>query len=91
MLTAPQYQAMPAAPLYPAPGHVPPAQSAGNGEAADSGAEAADSGAEAGDSGADNSDTAAEARDSEAGADDNKASHDGNTNGGEDREESTYA
>jgi hypothetical protein len=77
MLTAPQYQAMPAAPLYPAPGHVPPAQSAGTGEAADSGA--------------DNSDTAAEARDSEAGADDNKASHDGDTNGGEDREESTYA
>jgi hypothetical protein len=77
MLTAPQYQAMPAAPLYPAPGHVPPAQSAGTGEASDSGA--------------DNSDTAAEARDSEAGADDNKASHDGDTNGGEDREESTYA
>ena len=29
MLTAPQYHAMPAAPLHPAPGHVPPAQSAG--------------------------------------------------------------
>jgi len=84
MLTAPQYQAMPAAPLYPAPGHVPPAQSAGTGEAGDSGAEARDSGADAGD-------TAADAHDSEAGADDNKASHDGDTNGGEDREESTYA
>jgi hypothetical protein len=84
MLTAPQYQAMPAPPLYPAPGHVPPAQSAGTGEAGDSGAEARDSGADAGD-------TAADAHDSEAGADDNKASHDGDTNGGEDREESTYA
>jgi hypothetical protein len=84
MLTAPQYQAMPAAPLHPAPGHVPPAQSAGTGEASDSGADAAYSGADA-------SDTAAEARDSEAGADDNKASHDGDTNDGEDREESTYA
>jgi hypothetical protein len=113
MLTAPQYQAMPAAPLHPAPGHVPPAQSAdGTGEAGHSGAEAGDSGAEAGDSGAeagdsgaeagdsgaeardsgaDAGDTAADARDSEAGADDNKASHDGDTNGGEDREESTYA
>ncbi len=98
MLTAPQYQAMQAAPLHPAPGHVPPAQSAGTGDAGDSGAEVGDSGAEAGDSGADAaysgagaSDTAAEARDSEAGADDNKASHDGDTNGGEDREESTYA
>jgi hypothetical protein len=75
---------MPAAPLYPAPGHVPPAQNADTGEAGDSGAEA-------GDSGADASDTAADGRDSEAGADDNKASHDGDTNGGEDREESTYA
>ena len=99
MLTAPQYQAMPAAPLHPAPGHVPPAQSAGGtgeagdraAEAGDSGAEAGDSGAEARDSGADASDTAADARDSEAGADHNKASHDGDANGGEDREESTYA
>jgi len=99
MLTAPQYQAMPAAPLHPAPGHVPPAQSAGGtgeagdraAEAGDSGAEAGDSGAGARDSGADASDTAADARDSEAGADDNKASHDGDANGGEDREESTYA
>jgi hypothetical protein len=91
MLTAPQYQAMPAAPLHPAPAHVPPAQSAGTGEAGESGAEAGDSGAEAAYSGADASDTAADGRDSEAGADDNKASHDGDTNGGEDREESTYA
>jgi hypothetical protein len=91
MLTAPQYQAMPAAPRYPAPGHVPPAQSAGTSEAGDSAVEAGDSGAGARDSGADASDTAADARDSEAGADDNKASHDGDTNGGEDREESTYA
>jgi hypothetical protein len=91
MLTAPQYQAMPAAPLHPAPGHVPPAQSAGTGEAGESGADAGDSGAEAAYSGADAGDTAADGRDSEAGADDNKASHDGDTNGGEDREESTYA
>ena len=49
MLTAPQYHAMPAAPLHPAPGHVPPAQSAATGEAADSGAEAAYSGADASD------------------------------------------
>jgi hypothetical protein len=95
MLTAPQYQATPAAPLHPAPGHVPPAQSAdgadGTAEAGESGADADDSGAEARDSGADAGDTAADARDSEAGADDNKASHDGDSNGGEDREESTYA
>jgi hypothetical protein len=76
MLTAPQYHAMPAAPLHPAPGHVPPAQSAATGEA--------DSAGEAGDSGA-------EARDSGAGAADNKASADGDSNGGEDHEESTYA
>ena len=84
MLTAPQYHAMPAAPLHPAPGHVPPAQSAAPGGAADSGAAAADSGAEAGDSGA-------EARDSGAGTGDNKASDAGDSNGGEDHEESTYA
>jgi hypothetical protein len=72
MLTAPQYQAMPAAPLHPAPGHVPPAQSAGAGEAGDSRA-------------------AADARDSGAGSGDNTASDDGDTNGGDDREESTYA
>jgi hypothetical protein len=83
MLTAPQYHAMPAAPLHPAPGHVPPAQSAATGEA-DSAGEAGDSGAEAGDSGA-------EARDSGGGAGDNKASADGDSNGGEDHEESTYA
>jgi hypothetical protein len=79
MLTAPQYQAMPAAPLHPAPGHVPPAQSAAatTGAAADSGAEARDSGAEA--------------RDSGAGTGDNKASDAGDSNGGEDHEESTYA
>ena len=84
MLTAPQYHAMPAAPLHPAPGHVPPAQSAATGEAADSGAEARDSGAGARDSGA-------EARDSGAGTGDNKASDAGDSNGGEDHEESTYA
>jgi hypothetical protein len=84
MLTAPQYHAMPAAPLHPAPGHVPPAQSAATGGAGDSGAEAADSGAGAGDSGA-------EARDSGAGTGDNKASDAGDSNGGEDHEESTYA
>ncbi|HTB55359.1 MAG TPA: hypothetical protein VK719_08875 [Trebonia sp.] len=77
MLTAPQYHAMPAAPLHPAPGHVPPAQSAAPGGAADSGAAAADSGAEA--------------RDSGAGTGDNKASDVGDSNGGEDHEESTYA
>jgi len=77
MLTAPQYHAMPAAPLHPAPGHVPPAQSAATGGAGDSGAEARDSGAEA--------------RDSGAGTGDNKASDDGDSNGGEDHEESTYA
>jgi hypothetical protein len=49
MLTAPQYHAMPAAPPYPAPGHVPPAQSATAGEAGESGAEAGESGASAGD------------------------------------------
>jgi hypothetical protein len=70
MLTAPQYHAMPAAPLHPAPGHVPPAQSAATGGAADSGAEARDSG---------------------AGTGDNKASDAGDSNGGEDHEESTYA
>jgi hypothetical protein len=79
MLTAPQYHAMPAAPLHPAPGHVPPAQSAAatTGAAADSGAEARDSGAEA--------------RYSGAGTGDNKASDAGDSNGGEDHEESTYA
>jgi hypothetical protein len=77
MLTAPQYRAMPAGPLHPAPGDVPPAQSAATGEAADSGAGAGDSGAEA--------------RDSGAGAGDNKASDAGDSNGGEDHEESTYA
>ena len=77
MLTAPQYHAMPAAPLHPAPGHVPPAQSAATGEAADSGAGAHDSGAGAHDSG--------------AGTGDNKASDAGDSNGGEDHEESTYA
>jgi hypothetical protein len=70
MLTAPQYHAMPAAPLHPAPGHVPPAQSAATGGAADSGAEARDSG---------------------AGTGDKKASDAGDSNGGEDHEESTYA
>jgi hypothetical protein len=84
MLTAPQYHAMPAAPLHPAPGHVPPAQSAATGAAGDSGAGAGDSGAEARDSGA-------EARDSGAGTGDNKASDAGDSNGGEDHEESTYA
>lgn len=83
MLTAPQYHAMPAAPRHPGPGHVPPAQSAATGEA-DSAGEAGDSGAEVGDSGA-------EARDSGAGAGDSKASADGDSNGGEDHEESTYA
>ena len=77
MLTAPQYHAMPAAPLHPAPGHVPPAQSAAPGGAGDSGAEARDNGAEA--------------RDSGAGTGDNKASDAGDSNGGEDHEESTYA
>lgn len=77
MLTAPQYHAMPAAPLHPAPGHVPPAQSAAPGAAADSGAEARDNGAGA--------------RDSGAGTGDNKASDAGDSNGGEDHEESTYA
>ena len=77
MLTAPQYHAMPAMPPYPAPGHVPPAQSVATGEAGDSGAEAGDSGAEA--------------RDSGAGTGDNKASDAGDSNGGEDHEESTYA
>ena len=76
MLTAPQYHAMPAAPLHPAPGHVPPAQSAATGGAADSGA-GAGAGAGAGDSG--------------AGTGDNKASDAGDSNGGEDHEESTYA
>ena len=84
MLTAPQYHAMPAAPLHPAPGHVPPAQSAAPGGAADSGAGAGDSGAEARDNGAG-------ARDSGAGTGDNKASDAGDSNGGEDHEESTYA
>lgn len=84
MLTAPQYHAMPAAPLHPAPGHVPPAQSAAPGGAADSGAAAADSGAEARDNGAG-------ARDSGAGTGDNKASDAGDSHGGEDHEESTYA
>jgi hypothetical protein len=84
MLTAPQYHAMPAAPLHPAPGHVPPAQSAATGGAGDSGAAAGDSGAGVGDSGA-------EARDSGAGTGDNKASDAGDSNGGEDHEESTYA
>jgi hypothetical protein len=96
MLTAPQYHAMPAAPLHPAPGHVPPAQSAATGEAADSGAEAADSGAEAADSGAGDSgagarDSGAGAPDGGAGTGDNKASDAGDSNGGEDHEESTYA
>jgi hypothetical protein len=89
MLTAPQYHAMPAAPLHPAPGHVPPAQSAATGEAADSGAEAADSGA--GDSGAGARDSGAGAPDGGAGTGDNKASDAGDSNGGEDHEESTYA
>ena len=84
MLTAPQYHAMPAAPLHPAPGHVPPAQSAAPGAPGDSGAGAADSGAEARDNGAG-------ARDSGAGTGDNKASDAGDSNGGEDHEESTYA
>jgi hypothetical protein len=84
MLTAPQYHAMPAAPLHPAPGHVPPAQSAATGGAGDSGAASGDSGAGVGDSGA-------EARDSGAGTGDNKASDAGDSNGGEDHEESTYA
>ncbi|MFY9863431.1 MAG: hypothetical protein WAK58_06420, partial [Trebonia sp.] len=84
MLTAPQYHAMPAVPLHPAPGHVPPAQSAAPGGAADSGAAAADSGAEARDNGAG-------ARDSGAGTGDNKASDAGDSHGGEDHEESTYA
>jgi hypothetical protein len=84
MLTAPQYHAMPAAPLHPAPGHVPPAQSAAPGGAADSGAGAADSGAEARDNGAG-------ARDSGARTGDNKAGDAGDSNGGEDHEESTYA
>jgi hypothetical protein len=76
MLTAPQYHAMPAGPLLPAPGHVPPAQSAATGNAGDS---------EAGDGGAEAHDTGAEADDN------NNASDDDDTNGGEDREESTYA
>jgi hypothetical protein len=42
MLTAPQYHAMPAAPLHPASGHVPSAQSDATGEADDSGAETGD-------------------------------------------------
>jgi hypothetical protein len=84
MLTAPQYHAMPAAPLYPAPGHVPSAQSAATGDANDSGAEARDSGAEPRDSGA-------EARDNGAGTGDNTASDGGDSNGGDDSEESTYA
>jgi hypothetical protein len=91
MLTAPQYHAMPAAPLHPAPGHVPPAQSAATGGAGDSGAAAGDSGAAAGDSGAGVGDSGAEARDSGAGTGDNKASDAGDSNGGEDHEESTYA
>ncbi|MGB6618197.1 MAG: hypothetical protein WA805_18350, partial [Trebonia sp.] len=91
MLTAPQYHAMPAGPLHPAPGHVPPAQSAAPGGAADSGAEAADSGAGAGDSGAEARDNGAGARDSGAGTGDNKAGDAGDSNGGEDHEESTYA
>ena len=84
MLTAPQYHAMPAGPLHPAPGDVPPAQSAAPGGAADSGAGAGDSGAEARDNGAG-------ARDSGAGTGDNKAGDAGDSNGGEDHEESTYA
>jgi hypothetical protein len=84
MLTAPQYHTMPATPPHRAPGHVPPAQSAATGGAADSGAEAGDSGAEARDGGA-------EARDSGAGTGDNKASDAGDSDGGEDHEESTYA
>jgi hypothetical protein len=91
MLTAPQYRAMPAGPLHPAPGDVPPAQSAATGVAADSGAGAGDSGAEAADSGAVARDSGAEARDSGAGTGDNKASDAGDSNGGEDHEESTYA
>ena len=91
MLTAPQYHAMPAAPWHPAPGPVPPAQSAAPGGAGDSGAEAADSAAGAGDSGADARDNEAGARDSGAGAGDNKASDAGDSNGGGDHEESTYA
>jgi hypothetical protein len=72
MLTAPQYHAMPATPLHPAPGHVPSAQSDATGEAGYS---------------------AAEARDSGAGTSDNKASASeaGDSDGGEDHEESTYA
>jgi hypothetical protein len=77
MLTAPQYHAMPATPLHPAPGHVPPAQSAATSEPGDNGAEAGVSGAEA--------------RDSGAGDGDNQASEGGDTEGGEDHEESTYA
>jgi hypothetical protein len=70
MLTAPQHHAMPAAPLHPAPGHVPSAQSDVTGEAGVSTAEAGDSGAETGD---------------------NKPSQGGDSGGGEDHEESTYA
>ena len=80
MLTAPQYHGMPASPLHPAPGHVPPAQSN-----ADSG-EAGENGAEAGYS------RAAAAGDSGAGAvGDNEASEGGDSDGGEGHEESTYA
>jgi hypothetical protein len=99
MLTAPQYHAMPAPPLHPAPGHVPPAQSAAatgeaghsRAEAGDSGAEAGHSGAEAGDSGAEARDSGAEAGDSRPGAGDNTAGEGGDSEGGEDHEESTYA
>ena len=63
MLTAPQYHAMPAAPLHPVPGHVPSAQNDAAGEAGDSGAEAGD----------------------------NEAGERGDSDGGEDHEESTYA
>jgi hypothetical protein len=91
MLTAPQYHAMPATPPHPAPGHVPPAQSAATGAAADSGAGAADTGAGAADTGAGAADSGAEARDSGAGTGDNKASDAGDSNGGDDHEESTYA
>jgi hypothetical protein len=76
LLTAPQYQPMPAVPLHPAPGHVPPAQSTATGDANDGGAEARDGGAEA--------------RDNGDGTGDNTADGD-DSNGGEDREESTYA
>jgi hypothetical protein len=47
MLTAPQYHAMPAAPLQPAPGHVPPAQSGATG-ATGAASEVGDNGPETG-------------------------------------------